>query len=206
MLMATLFLGGWDIPFWTRDHMLGFVDGVWVGTPSPRWWKTVVTFLAFALKTFFFIMVFMLVRWTVPRFRYDQVMDLGWKIMLPAVLVVVVVTAGTVLALDSPGAPFVRVAADGTRGYITLAGRAGADGGERAHALRRALADGPRPHPERARRDGREAHPRPRARPPARRGDARAPDHLPHGDEVTDGGDRQGDDARSASRRTCALR
>ena len=120
MLMATLFLGGWDIPG-RFDDMLGFVDGQWVGA-QPAVWKTVVTLLAFAAKTFFFIMVFMLVRWTVPRFRYDQVMDLGWKIMLPAVLVVIVVTAGTVLALDSAGAPFVRVAADGSRGYMTLYG------------------------------------------------------------------------------------
>jgi NADH-quinone oxidoreductase subunit H len=98
-VMATLFLGGWDIPFWTGDDMLGFENGRWIGA-EPAVWKTIVTFLAFAAKTFFFILVFMLVRWTVPRFRYDQVMDLGWKIMLPAVLVVVVVTAATVLALD----------------------------------------------------------------------------------------------------------
>jgi len=48
-------------------------------------------------------MVFMLVRWTVPRFRYDQVMDLGWKLMLPAALVVLMVTAGTILGLDAAG-------------------------------------------------------------------------------------------------------
>jgi NADH-quinone oxidoreductase subunit H len=73
---------------------------------EPAVWKTLLTFLAFALKTFFFIMVFMLVRWTVPRFRYDQVMDLGWKLMLPAALVVVVVTAGTILALDERASPY----------------------------------------------------------------------------------------------------
>ncbi|HEY0015475.1 MAG TPA: NADH-quinone oxidoreductase subunit NuoH [Longimicrobium sp.] len=121
MLLATLFLGGWDIPGLGRDDMLGFVNGQWVGT-QPAWWITLLTLGAFLAKTFFFIMVFMLVRWTVPRFRYDQVMDLGWKIMLPVALAVVVVTAATVLALDSMGAPFVEVAANGARGYFTLWG------------------------------------------------------------------------------------
>jgi NADH-quinone oxidoreductase subunit H len=102
-LMATLFLGGWDIPLTNRDDMLGFDGrGQWVGA-RPEWWLTLLTFGAFAVKTFFFIMVFMIVRWTVPRFRYDQVMDLGWKVMLPAALAAVVITAATVLALDSFG-------------------------------------------------------------------------------------------------------
>lgn len=102
-LLATLFLGGWDIPGWGRDDMLGFnAQGVWVGQ-RPEWWLTLITLGMFAAKTFFFIMVFMVVRWTVPRFRYDQVMDLGWKVMLPASLAVVVVTAATVLGLDSAG-------------------------------------------------------------------------------------------------------
>jgi NADH-quinone oxidoreductase subunit H len=102
-LMATLFLGGWDIPGWGRDDMLGFnAQGQWVGQ-RPEWWLTLLTLGFFAAKTFFFIMVFMIVRWTVPRFRYDQVMDLGWKIMLPAALTAVVVTAATVLSLDSFG-------------------------------------------------------------------------------------------------------
>ncbi|CAA9368089.1 MAG: NADH-ubiquinone oxidoreductase chain H [uncultured Gemmatimonadetes bacterium] len=102
-LMATLFLGGWDIPGWGRDDMLGFdAQGQWVGQ-RPEWWLTLLTLGMFGAKTFFFIMVFMIVRWTVPRFRYDQVMDLGWKIMLPAALTAVVVTAATVLALDSFG-------------------------------------------------------------------------------------------------------
>jgi NADH-quinone oxidoreductase subunit H len=70
---------------------------------SPAWWITLLTFGSFVLKTAFFILIFMLVRWTVPRFRYDQVMDLGWKVMLPAALAAVVVTAATILALDSAG-------------------------------------------------------------------------------------------------------
>jgi NADH-quinone oxidoreductase subunit H len=103
-LMATLFLGGWDIPFYRGDH-IAIVNGVVTGA-DPAVWKTLVTFLMFAAKTFFFIMIFMLIRWTVPRFRYDQVMDLGWKIMLPAALVAVVVTAATVLVLDQLGVGF----------------------------------------------------------------------------------------------------
>jgi NADH-quinone oxidoreductase subunit H len=122
-LLATLFLGGWDIPVWQGDQMLGFVNGQWIGHP-PHGWITALSFLFFAAKTFFFIMVFMLVRWTVPRFRYDQVMDLGWKIMLPASLVAVIVTAATVLTLDSLGAPFVEPGTPGHPGYITLAGGA----------------------------------------------------------------------------------
>jgi len=105
MVMATLFLGGWDIPGWAGDNMRALPDGTVVGA-EPAVWKTILTFLAFAAKTFFFILVFMLVRWTVPRFRYDQVMDLGWKLMIPAALVIITVTAGTILALDAAGVPY----------------------------------------------------------------------------------------------------
>jgi NADH-quinone oxidoreductase subunit H len=103
MLMATLFLGGWDIPGTSWDDMQGFAaDGSWVGA-APAVLKTLLTFGAFAFKTFLFILIFMLVRWTVPRFRYDQVMDLGWKVLLPASLVALIVTAATVLLLDTYG-------------------------------------------------------------------------------------------------------
>lgn len=104
-LMATLFLGGWDIPGWQGDNMLAMADGSVLGA-EPAWWITILTLIAFLLKTFFFILVFMLVRWTVPRFRYDQVMDLGWKIMLPVALAGVIVTSGTILALDVAGVEY----------------------------------------------------------------------------------------------------
>jgi NADH-quinone oxidoreductase subunit H len=113
-LMATLFLGGWDIPGWRGDDAF-FNEGQWIsgfdagGTPVPAqlaWWKTLLTLAAFALKTGFFVMVYIWVRWTLPRFRYDQVMELGWKIMLPTGLAYVMVIAGTVLALDEIGMPF----------------------------------------------------------------------------------------------------
>jgi NADH-quinone oxidoreductase subunit H len=107
-LMATLFFGGWDIPFWTGDDAFRYGD-MWIsgfaedGTAieaSLAWWKTLFTFGAFAAKTYFFVIFFIWVRWTVPRFRYDQIMQLGWKVMLPVALAYVMVVAATILALD----------------------------------------------------------------------------------------------------------
>jgi NADH-quinone oxidoreductase subunit H len=93
-LMATLFFGGWDIPFFAWDN----------AAPHTGL-KTVVTALAFLLKVLFFIFVFMWIRWTLPRFRYDQLMALGWKILIPLSLAYVVVIAGVVLALDAVRVP-----------------------------------------------------------------------------------------------------
>jgi NADH-quinone oxidoreductase subunit H len=116
-LMATLFLGGWDIPFTSWDHIRHLGGGVVAGS-EPGLLITLLTFLSFLLKTLFFILVFMLVRWTVPRFRYDQVMDLGWKVMIPAALAVVVITAGTILGLDAAGVTY----ADRALGFLPTYG------------------------------------------------------------------------------------
>jgi NADH-quinone oxidoreductase subunit H len=88
-LMATLFFGGWDIPIWMRDNL-----GPWA------WWISLLTLAAFLLKVLVFIFVFMWIRWTLPRFRYDQLMSLGWKVLLPVALAYIVVIAGVTLALD----------------------------------------------------------------------------------------------------------
>ncbi len=104
-LMATLFLGGWDIPFWSGDNMFVAANGVVLGA-MPAWWKTILTFLAFAVKTGFFIFLFMWVRWTVPRFRYDQVMHLGWKVLLPSALGFIALMGTSILVLDSIGIPY----------------------------------------------------------------------------------------------------
>ncbi len=113
-LMATLFFGGWDIPFWTGDNAFLF-DGGWIsgfteaGVAIPAelaWWKTLLTFGAFAAKTYFFVIFYIWVRWTVPRFRYDQIMQLGWKVMLPVALAYVMVVAATILTLDQLGVPY----------------------------------------------------------------------------------------------------
>jgi NADH-quinone oxidoreductase subunit H len=104
-LMATLFFGGWDIPFVSFDNMRVIAPGVVEGA-EPAWWKTLLTFAAFAVKTFFFIFLFMWVRWTVPRFRYDQIMHLGWKVLLPVALAYVTLVAAAILVLDTLGVPF----------------------------------------------------------------------------------------------------
>lgn len=71
-LMATLFFGGWDIPFTAWDQ-----------TGEPSVLKTLATLAAFGLKTGFFLFTYIWIRWTLPRFRYDQLMALGWKVLLP---------------------------------------------------------------------------------------------------------------------------
>jgi NADH-quinone oxidoreductase subunit H len=91
-LMATLFLGGWDIPFTQWDN----------AAPHTAL-KTLLTLLMFGAKVGFFIFVYMWIRWTLPRFRYDQLMSLGWKFMLPLALAYILVIAGAVVGLDGLG-------------------------------------------------------------------------------------------------------
>ena len=110
-LMATLFLGGWDIPFWPGDNFIPYQGALIAGfsaagEPIPAQlsvWTTLLTLSAFALKTTFFVVLYIWVRWTLPRFRYDQVMHLGWKVMLPTALAYVMLVAGTILVLDQLG-------------------------------------------------------------------------------------------------------
>jgi len=81
-MTVSLFLGGWDIPFTAWDE-------------TPGLWQTLATGIVMAIKTSALIFVVMWVRWTLPRFRYDQLMALGWKFMLPVALGYIVVVTST---------------------------------------------------------------------------------------------------------------
>lgn len=104
-LMATLYFGGWDIPFFQFDDMRVIAPGIVEGA-EPKWWITLLTLGIFALKTLFFCFVYIWVRWTVPRFRYDQIMDLGWKVLLPTSLAYITLIGTTILVLDGIGLDF----------------------------------------------------------------------------------------------------
>lgn len=100
-LVAVFFLGGWDIPFWSGDNIRVLADGTVVG--NPAWWITILTGLMFLAKVLLLVLVFMWIRWTLPRFRYDQLMNLGWKVFLPLLMVYIMAMALLVYGLDTAG-------------------------------------------------------------------------------------------------------
>jgi NADH-quinone oxidoreductase subunit H len=88
VVMSTLFFGGYDIPFVN--------EAAW----GTHWWVGLIGFAVLMFKATLFIFLFMWIRWTIPRFRYDQLMNLGWKGLLPLALVNMIVTAAVVLLLN----------------------------------------------------------------------------------------------------------
>ena len=82
-VMATLYFGGYNFPF--MDYLSGNL-------------ATIIGVLALFGKIFCFIFFFMWVRWTIPRFRYDQLMNLGWKVLIPLAIANIVLT-GVIMTL-----------------------------------------------------------------------------------------------------------
>ncbi len=87
VIMATLFWGGYDIPFVNDAHLIERIGN----------WAVLLEGLCLFIKVVCFIFLFMWVRWTIPRFRYDQLMRLGWRGLIPLSLVNMIVTAAVVL-------------------------------------------------------------------------------------------------------------
>lgn len=85
-IMATLFFGGYDIPF-VKEELWGL----------SSFWMTFISFSVLMAKICFFLFVFLWIRWTIPRFRYDQLMNLGWKKLIPLALINMVITAAVIL-------------------------------------------------------------------------------------------------------------
>jgi NADH-quinone oxidoreductase subunit H len=85
-LIVTLFFGGWQVPFLELTGL------------SPVW-VSVLQVIGFVVKVALVLFFYMWVRWTIPRFRYDQLMNLGWKIMFPLALLNIAVTGGWLLLL-----------------------------------------------------------------------------------------------------------
>jgi NADH-quinone oxidoreductase subunit H len=86
-LIVTLFLGGWQLPY---VESLGL----------PALWLSIVQILTFVVKVGVVLFFFIWIRWTIPRFRYDQLMNLGWKVMLPLALLNLAVTGGWLLLVN----------------------------------------------------------------------------------------------------------
>ncbi|TVR03229.1 MAG: NADH-quinone oxidoreductase subunit H [Deltaproteobacteria bacterium] len=97
-LVSTVFLGGWQVP-WLYGDGFYFGNTDEPSIPLPYWLVIVLRVGSFSIKTLFILWLQFMLRWTLPRFRYDQIMTLGWKILLPLSLANLVITAFVVLVL-----------------------------------------------------------------------------------------------------------
>jgi NADH-quinone oxidoreductase subunit H len=98
-VMATVFFGGWQVPFL-------YADGFHFGASTlhlPHIAVLILQTTAWGMKVIFFCWFQLMVRWTMPRFRPDQLMNLGWKRLLPVSILNILVTAGIVLAFEAGG-------------------------------------------------------------------------------------------------------
>jgi NADH-quinone oxidoreductase subunit H len=85
-LTVILFWGGWDLPFLIDVNQTG-------------WFAALAKLFVICAKVMIMIVVVMWVRWTLPRFRYDQLMDLAWKTMIPLALINLTATAALIYFL-----------------------------------------------------------------------------------------------------------
>lgn len=96
-IFTLLFLGGWNF-------LPDFGTGIeWLSNPWQYmgWFGSVLSVLYFIGKTLFFVVFFIWIRWTLPRFRYDQIMNIGWKYLVPGALACIVIYAFVIAAWDT---------------------------------------------------------------------------------------------------------
>jgi NADH-quinone oxidoreductase subunit H len=125
MLLVTIFLGGWQLPFFHRDGItISIGEATLFHQTLAHWLVEVLGVLVFFGKVLAVCWFQAFVRWTLPRFRYDQLMKLGWRVLLPASLANIFVTGIVFLAIQQAG-PMVsgglKVAADVTQAIVAVA-------------------------------------------------------------------------------------
>jgi NADH-quinone oxidoreductase subunit H len=104
-LMAAVFFGGWSLPFVFRDGIHLTVGGTSIFDAAlPHGAVVALGALGFILKTIVLCWLQLTIRWTLPRFRYDQLMRLGWRKLLPASLANILFTGFIVMAIRTGGA------------------------------------------------------------------------------------------------------
>jgi NADH-quinone oxidoreductase subunit H len=102
-IMVTVFLGGWSLPLpWFNgqpmpEAVFGLVLPNWLAGQAMPWWFGFLSVGVFLAKILFFIALFIVIRWTLPRFKYDQLMSLGWKVFIPLAFVNIFIVAALVL-------------------------------------------------------------------------------------------------------------
>ena len=125
-LMVAIFLGGWHLPFINRAGLeIAIGDQVYLTQALPHGLVVVIGLVAFILKTIVLCWLQLTIRWTLPRFRYDQLMRLGWRKLLPASLVNILLTGVAILVIQDGGPAVARgvaVAADLTMLLIAVVG------------------------------------------------------------------------------------
>ncbi len=115
-IVTTLFFGAWNIPFLSSATLLSAITNVVSFViPAQIFYESTLSLInetlatvilmlihisVFWIKVFFFIWFQMTIRWTLPRFRYDQIMKLGWKILLPLSLANILITGVVILLLQ----------------------------------------------------------------------------------------------------------
>jgi len=107
-IMVTLFLGGWSLPLpWFNNlpmptTILGFGLPSFLAGQAAPWWFGFISVGVFLAKILVFIGFFIMVRWTLPRFKYDQLMNLGWKVFIPLAFLNIFIMAALTLLRGNP--------------------------------------------------------------------------------------------------------